>query len=271
MVLFRPNDVGLGDRLDIKSLNKEKNEKAVLVQCTIYGLYDIYPVRQCFSCELTVKMWWWEPKLAEKSVTVDELMLEHDNPDILIPALFYENALTTVDDVDGGASIKMRKEWGPGVVGYERRVRSTFKDIFELAKFPYDVQSLTIQLRINSKSDTLRKRYIAFNDTKKGKKLFLRPQLKPIVFKQSEWQVFMPAVTLARDGRKETAPLVYYHVHLILRRKHCQHPAPIRTRVSGAHLSLSLTHTHSWPLWRSRHPPVRAAGWQGITPTTSWA
>ena len=50
-----------------------------------------------------------------------------------------------------------------------------------------------------------------------GLKLYLRPQLKPEVYRQAEWTVLRPAVMMADEGDKGKRT---YNVHLILRRKH---------------------------------------------------
>jgi hypothetical protein len=55
----------------------------------------------------------------------------------------------------------VRKAWPQGLVLYEHRVRGTFNEVFELAHFPYDVQALTVQLRVNSRKDFDMKRYFA--------------------------------------------------------------------------------------------------------------
>lgn len=245
---------------DLEKICTKTGKEPVLMQITVYTLSDIDPVTGRFRAEFNVKMWWWEKELADDAkldeaelnawTTKKELKVKGDDPRICVPALFFENSLSKAEDVEP-ASMAMRG--ARGVVNYERRVRATIKlEVGSaLRKFPckhprlalellfflswcavsdlcpfslpaaVDVQKLTIQLRINSKDDTARNRYMAFNDSKKAEigalKLFLRPQLKVDVYRQDEWRVMRPAVGLEKDGKKGKR---YYNVHLILRRKH---------------------------------------------------
>ena len=99
--MYQPGQIGAGERLDVQQLHAEHNERAVLMQVNVYSLTSVDPVQQCFSCEVNLKMWWWESKLAEEGPPLlDERRLpdlsdthELQKLGILVPTIFYENAL----------------------------------------------------------------------------------------------------------------------------------------------------------------------------------
>jgi hypothetical protein len=180
---MRPGDA-VGPRLTLEDLEAERDEKAVLVGMTFYSLYDVNPQAQCFSAELTVKLWWWESP--EKNADVYDWKKEQDDtkkfpPEefektFKVPKIFFSNGRELVDVDEIPPSCEVRKEWPVGAVGYERRVRGTFEELFELDFFPYDVQALTVQLRVNSKQDFSMNRYLALNMGKNAHAMI--PQVK---------------------------------------------------------------------------------------------
>jgi hypothetical protein len=219
---MRPGDA-VGPRLTLEDLEAERDEKAVLVGMTFYSLYDVNPQAQCFSAELTVKLWWWESP--EKNADVYDWKKEQDDtkkfpPEEFektfnVPKIFFSNGRELVDVDEIPPSCEVRKEWPVGAVGYERRVRGTFEELFELDFFPYDVQALTVQLRVNSKQDFSMNRYLALNMGKKAHAMI--PQVKG-EGRFSEWKRYK-ASALAGKHDIQKRPLLY-EAHICLWRRH---------------------------------------------------
>ena len=218
---MRPGDA-VGPRLTLEDLEAERDEKAVLVGMTFYSLYDVNPQAQCFSAELTVKLWWWESP--EKKADVYDWKKEQDDhkkfpPEefektFKVPKIFFSNSRELVDLAEIPPSCEVRKEWPVGAVGYERRVRGTFEELFELDFFPYDVQALTVQLRVNSKEDFHMKRYLALNMGKQAHALI--PQVKS-EGRFSEWKRYEAS---ALAGKYIQGKPLLYEAHICLWRRH---------------------------------------------------
>ena len=213
--MMRPGDA-VGERLTLEDLAAKQDEKPVLVGMTFYSLYDINPQSQCFSAELTVKLWWWEnpDKKAGVYDWKEEKEKKFPPEKFKVPKIFFSNSRELVDVAEIPPSCEVREEWPVGAVGYERRVRGTFEELFELDFFPYDVQALTVQLRVNSKEDFHMKRYLALNMGKQAHAMI--PQVKS-EGRFSEWKRYEAS---ALAGKYIQGKPLLYEAHICLWRRH---------------------------------------------------
>lgn len=109
--------------------------------------------------------------------------------------------------------INIRKADAAGTIRWEKRIRGVFKEIFELEKFPYDVQTLLVRIRLNSHRDNkIMKRFFTVgdeNDEESG------PTMKPTVF-VPEWRLYKPFHKCAHDDKGKPV----YDVYMIINRRH---------------------------------------------------
>ena len=226
-----PPDQVQGRRLTFKELETNQDEKAIMVGMTFYSVHDVDPQKQCFSAELNVKLWWWErdqKKWSKEALAVwkeDEKVRKYYDEDGIkknslkqfkVPTLEFSNHRDIVDV--GKPFCSVRKAWPQGLVLYEHRVRGTFNEVFELAHFPYDVQALTVQLRVNSRKDFDMKRYFALNAEEEAHAL--RPRLQHNV-KSCEWRLYKPSALAGKLDEATNHPLIYEAYICLWRRHEC--------------------------------------------------
>ena len=141
---------------------------AVKMRMTIYDIYAIDPVTQTFNAEFGLHMSWHSPELITFSEHLQEDYFELDMTEltthqalkdkIIVPNIYLEGCIESRDINHG--FINVRKKDVPGTVRWEKRMQGKFKQIFDLVKFPYDVHTLRIRLRLNNYIDNkVLKRY----------------------------------------------------------------------------------------------------------------
>ena len=102
----------------------------------------------------------------------------------------------------------------------ETRIRGTFTEVFELKYFPFDVQALTVDLRLASLTDNMLGRYVAARVDKNGE-----PQTglirESVVL--NEWYIYKSASQCTTD---RSGGLRLYRCHVTIRRRHryCKKP-----------------------------------------------
>ena len=105
-------------------------------------------------------MYWLEPSLVQRhgALKDGEILLKQEEEDWGVPALQHFNM---VGDAHARSDpiIELRKEFAPGIVHWEQEVKATYSEYMELDRFPYDIQTLKISLRIDSKADKKRDRF----------------------------------------------------------------------------------------------------------------
>lgn len=133
---------------------------------------------------------------------------------VTVPRMHFENSLSIENVIpeEGAVVLEMRPQHKKGIVHWERRIRGTFSEIFELQYFPFDVQALSIDIRIASLHDEIRERYVASRLGKKGKR---EPPkiLRDVVL--AEWRVYKAAVECSKSNQGGL-----YRCHLTIRRRH---------------------------------------------------
>jgi len=222
-----PPDRVQGREFTFKDLETNQNEQAILVGMTFYSVHDVDPQKQCFSAELTVKLWWWEKDKEKWQEALDDWkddrvrrFYDEDGrkknslKQFKVPMLDFFNHRDIADV--GKPFCEVRKAWPSGLVLYEHRVRGTFNEVFELAHFPYDVQALTVQLRVKEKKDTGMGRYFALNAEKDSHAL--KPRLQHNV-KSCEWRLYKPSA-LAGKYDETTEEFLIYEAYICLWRRH---------------------------------------------------
>lgn len=231
-----PPDQVQGHRLTFKDLETNQDEKAILVGMTFYSVHDVDPQKQCFSAELNVKLWWWEKDRKEwpkKALAdwkddrvrrfFDEDGLENSLKRFKVPMLEFSNHREKEDVGKPFCEVRSPKSpsgeaWPSGLVLYEHRVRGTFNEVFELAHFPYDVQALTVQLRVNSRKDFDMDRYFALNAEEASHAL--KPRLQHNV-KSCEWRLYKPSALAGKYDEATKRPLIYEAYICLWRRHEC--------------------------------------------------
>jgi hypothetical protein len=253
----------------LQKLADDKDEKAVLFFITVHKVGQIDAISQTFGAELGLHLYWFEPGLVgtklEREIEYIDPEEKHSDgkPKVLLPTLHYENSVAdkaTVSEI----SPELRKEFPAGVVHWEERARGTFTELFELETFPFDVQTLSISMRINSKLDSLRKRYACdLHEYVKGK---CDPAKYPNVqyandfavhvkesVRMAEWRIYKPTVDLsgAKAKKKDKEGKVVpreefikkcdtYCLNIILRRRHIYYSANVMAMM-GCICTLGLT------------------------------
>ena len=193
-------------------------ENCVLVALTIYRLEGISAAACRFYAECTAHLWWYQSEL---SIPDEDERIEQDEwkeKGLKVPRLFFENAVSTLDSVIEPFVMLDTQ----GVCHMERRVRGDFHASLELAHFPYDVQMITVTLRINSKLDKKLKRYMAFNNRlveskvqgEDDKRPYLTPNMK-CAAAAMEWHTYKTAATIGLDS--SNAPRMQYQAHVFVR------------------------------------------------------
>ena len=216
-----------GKRMEIDKLPGK--EGAVVVRMSCHKLNSIDPVGESFFADVTIHMYWWEAGLVDESrsltqdvVELDEARWKEDTkvrgtsesvPGAHVPVFFFENA-NALEQVRTPL-VELRKNYPAGVVHYESRLRARFSEIFELQLFPYDVQTVTIRVRINSQYDKARKRYFAYASPEDK---FVKDQIVKCKesLELSEWIMYEPASDLGFDSKGKPQ----FCAHLVLRRQH---------------------------------------------------
>ena len=88
-----------------------------------------------------------------------------------------------------------------------------FKEIFELEKFPYDVQTLLVRIRLNSHRDNkVLKRFFAVGDANDEE---CGPTMKPTVF-VPEWRLYKPFHKCSYDEKGKPV----YDMYMVISRRH---------------------------------------------------
>lgn len=194
------------------------NPTAVIIRLNVCKLCSIDPVQGCFFADFVVHMWWFEPSLVEKNQKdekVVELSCEDAQKDgqVAIPHILFDTALSMESVED--ATLVVRDFFKPGVVHWEQRVRGTFVESFELHHFPYDVQLLTVPIRINSKrDDVLKRRTVLGHAEDKG--VYGAVGLKSSAT-LSEWIIHPISAVAGLDDRGKKPQ---YTIHIPLHRRH---------------------------------------------------
>lgn len=176
------------------------------MRLVVYRVWSINPVGQSFDVEFALHLFWYEPEVKPTWVGLDGIaMFEPD--DVHLPTIIYENALA-IETVEGGeAAIQGNSKNPPGVIHWESRLRGTFFQELELTQFPFDVQALTMTMRI--KTDNQR-RY--FGVLKKESYFLIKPEAEQM----TDWNMYKPAIHMTTT--KAGKPIC--HAHLAIRRKH---------------------------------------------------
>ena len=132
----------------------------------------------------------------------------------------------------GKSRIIMRKDYPPGVVHYEERVRVVLSEMFELNEFPFDPQTLTMKVRLHRKQNVQgdvggdqsqparRQPYVAHtvrqkvNNSTGSSSVRLDKEIQ-----LADWHLFKPCVTagIAADTKTSEQSI---RVHVALRRRH---------------------------------------------------
>jgi len=210
-------------------LHDTDDAQQVLMSCTIYNFFSLDLVNSRFGAEIGVHMYWLEPHLTDideinRSVPGGDKVKVLDAQDVSelrinVPELSFENmfkkdiSIATVMDVRPG-SFPTGGQNGT-IVHWEERVRATFYEEFELQKFPYDTQELSMVMRLNSKKDLNLGRYIRpIAAVCPGGPKDNSVQLKH--FTLPEWRIYHPHQQ-SRWSAKEGA---LWRVQGIVRRRH---------------------------------------------------
>lgn len=168
---------------------------------------------QKFDAKMNIHMYWWEKGITQAVIDANKFYQEDSEVEILeeheleklcvqVPNLTLNNGSSE----ETYSSVKrLGKDLPVGIVHWELRIRATFSDSFDLHEFPFDAQDLCMELRINSKRDSTRKRYarpLQLNDPG----VVLREEMI-----LPEWRTYAP--------RSECKKMTFF-VHCIMRRKH---------------------------------------------------
>ena len=195
----------------------ESYQSAVGIKLTVHGISNIDQVAGTFCVDVTLHMWWLESELKSRCAKLEADVVPISDKECLVPHFHFENSLSVEPvEPDEPETIELRKEYPPGLVHWERRMRCVLMEQFELADFPFDVQVLSIVIRSNSKADLAKGRYFVLlrpDSAKKGSAVGVG--LKPRVA-LTEWLIYRPNAEAAHD--KYGKPV--FRAHLVVRRKH---------------------------------------------------
>ena len=197
-----------GAELSLADLATADDGRAVLAKMTVHSITDIDQVGGTFSTDLTFHMWWLEPGLKSRWASLEADVVNISAEDCLVPKFHFENCVVMVPDGSRSAIIELRKASPAGVVHWERRMRFVLTEAYELAEFPFDVQVLSIPVRLNSKADDARRRHFAFIDYDR-KVDISRVDL-------IEWHIYEACGQVGHDRKGKAL----FHAHVVLRRKH---------------------------------------------------
>jgi|EP01047_Picozoa_sp_COSAG01_P041187 hypothetical protein len=114
-------------------------------------------MRQSFYTDIGIHMSWMEPGLVSRERTGAVTELDPSDSAVHVPTIFISKRLEVAPVNE--PIVAMRAKDPPGVVRWEQRFSGTLRQHFDMRYFPFDVQTLTVELRINSKYDDERKRY----------------------------------------------------------------------------------------------------------------
>ena len=190
------------------------------MRMTIYDIYAIDPVTQTFNAEFGLHMSWHSPELITFSEHLQEDYFELDMTEltthqtlkdkIIVPNIYLEGCIESRDINHG--FINVRKKDVPGTVRWEKRMQGKFKQIFDLVKFPYDVHTLRIRLRLNNYIDNkVLKRYFVVGSDENEDATKIKPNVQV-----PEWRLYAPSHNCLRDDKDK--PL--YEVYITINRRH---------------------------------------------------
>jgi len=192
---------------------KDKDDKGVIFRVTFHNLGSTDVIAQSFFADVNVHLEWYEPDLALLESTQPVGHFRHRPgaaaPEealsvITVPELFFENALEF--EALNEPILTLRTIDPPGIVRWEQRSRGTFCELFELPDFPYDMQLLSVSMRMNSIHDYTTKRY--------GQQLF-EPEIKPWI-KLAEWHIHEPRGVGGYDDKGKG----HFAAHAVVVRRH---------------------------------------------------
>ena len=112
----------------------------VYLQISISSVDDVDTMRQEFTCQFYLAASWEEPAL--KHVKDDEHIEWEQNWD---PRIYFQNAVDISSQTSSHKLIRPLYDGNP-VVQLSYRIKGRFKSLFDLRKFPFDYQSLQIQI-----------------------------------------------------------------------------------------------------------------------------
>ena len=190
------------------------DHRAVIVRLTCHKLQGIGPVNESFRADFAIHMYWFEPCLVESSRSMEHEIEQVELSRVQVPVYFFENSNSL--EVVIQPVLEIRKKFPLGVVHYEWRVRGEFSEIFELHLFPYDVQTLSVRLRINSQADKARGRYLAYTSAQDPLVDDAVVAYKKESLQLTEWFIYEAATDLTPDSKGKPQ----FRVHFVLRRQH---------------------------------------------------
>jgi hypothetical protein len=206
-----------GERATLSAIAEKDEESAVGIKLTVHGIRNIDQVAGTFCVDVTLHMWWLESKLKLRCAELKADVVPISSDACLVPHFHFENSVEPVQ-FDEPETIELRKNFPPGIVHWERRMRCVLTERFELADFPFDVQVLSIVIRSNSKADLERRRYFVLlqpePDSAK-KESAVGVELKPRVA-LTEWFIYSPNAEAGHDTKDKPV----FRAHLVVRRKH---------------------------------------------------
>eukprot|EP00112_Aurelia_sp_Birch-Aquarium-sp1_P011351 Seg2388.1 transcript_id=Seg2388.1/GoldUCD/mRNA.D3Y31 product="Neuronal acetylcholine receptor subunit alpha-7" protein_id=Seg2388.1/GoldUCD/D3Y31 len=118
--------------------------KTVYLQINIASVDDVDTMRQEFTCDFCLVASWEEPSL--KNVKDSEHIEWEQQWD---PRIYFQNAVDISNQTNSHKLIRplgnpdVAEEWG---VQLSYRIKGRFKSLFDLRNFPFDYQSLQIQI-----------------------------------------------------------------------------------------------------------------------------
>ena len=186
-------------------------KRPVSFSVTVYALSSMDPAVGTFFADIGMHMMWFEPALVDSGLYRDGMHhtteLTQEYMDLVhVPGVYVDNSLS-LEDVNQ-PFVNVRAKDPRGVVRWEQRRRGTFSEIFELQAFPFDVQTISFCLRVNSKADELRGRYAA--------RMRSAPShVKPGVH-LAEWHLYAPVAQAGADHKGKPC----FRCHVVLRRRH---------------------------------------------------
>ena len=180
-----------------KKENKEKKKEKIEVgvRLTVQNISEINTASQVFTCRFKIKLVWFAS---------DEDIESWENggkdniewiPPSFAPAIHWQNALTPPDislkdERDRYYEIqkKLDKNSGRKICAYDFSAIGTFTETFELKSFPFDIQDMSIFMKLQNKGASARCNFVPDFTTKE----FSKFQLSNTV--TTEWTIHPPMI-----------------------------------------------------------------------------
>jgi len=196
---------------ELQNLVITGDDKAVLFMVTVKMINQLDMPGQRFQAKLNVHLYWLEPGITQQSI--DAIKLYENDPGgyleeadikqlgVVLPHVTKTNAFS----VDSSSSfVRLAKEHPFGIVHREEQSLGTYLDDFNLRCFPFDAQDLQVHLRLDSKRDLARGRYV---------RSLISDETSVVMgdFTLAEWRLYSP---------QSRAKRTIFSVQLLLLRRH---------------------------------------------------